>query len=278
MRKTGEYSLKESVTVKLAVYFFWHGGLFLAAWRLGGLAAWRLGGLAAWRLGGLAAWRLGGLAVALLALAPMGGLSVGFGNVRAGVVGISPIGSVQASASTTGFTFTTKASGSRITGIGLYSRLTNAAATGMIVSFAASGLTTQTGTFGVIASTAGLENNIVWDTGFTGDLITNKTYSVIVSNYGFSSGSVASTNTIAKFRSINDTALNAYTVSTDLSSYWTAVKPDVLTDMRFRLYAVVVPEPATIILTSSALVAGAIGVFIKRRRRLQTADTEKGSG
>ena len=216
-------------------------------------------------LGGLAAFRFGGLTIALLALAPMGDLFVGFGNVRAGVVGIRPTTTpptVAASANSQSFTLqTTGLGGSKISGIGLYSN-NNAASTATLTI--TGGVTSIIGTFAVSTTMAGAESGITWNAG-TGTLAASTLYTFNITN-------ISNTN---KFMSVN--AINGYTINpnnTGINNYWSTVTNAAANNMALVVYydGTSIPEPATMILTGSALVAGAIGAFfIKCRRRLQMA-------
>ena len=71
------------------------------------------------------------------------------------------------------------------------------------------------------------------------------------------------------FRSIEDMT---YSLASGISDYWASPVRSGDTNMAAYLYydSTSVPEPATIILTGSALAAGAIGAYFKRRRKPQT--------
>ena len=128
-------------------------------------------------------------------------------------------------------------------------------------------MTTQTGTFSVVAFNAagdrktGGENTITWDSSFTGTLIASKAYTVTI---GFGTGVTA-----ANFRTIDT---GAYSLASGITDYWASPVRSGDTNMAAYLYydSTSVPEPATIILTGSALAAGAIGAYFKRRRKPQT--------
>ena len=183
---------------------------------------------------------------------------VGVGSARAGVVGISPttgIGSGTA-ASTQNFSFTTTGfSGSEISGIGLYS-LIGSSKTGVTITLTG-GVAEKTGTFNVAANSNGVENTITWSGGAFG-LAKETTYSITI-------------NETTDFRRIG-TASSSYSVSTGISNYWTNPVNTAATDVGITLYydPASVPEPATLVLTGSALAAGAIGAFFKRRRKVST--------
>ena len=126
-------------------------------------------------------------------------------------------------------------------------------------------MTTQTGTFSVVANTTGEENTITWDAvggvTFTGELIASKAYTVTI---GFGTGV-----TEANFRTIG---AGTYSLASGITNYWADPVKTATTDMAGYLYydSASVPEPATMILTGSALAAGAIGAYFKRRRKPQT--------
>ena len=129
-------------------------------------------------------------------------------------------------------------------------------------------MTTQTGTFSVVAFNAagdrktGGENTITWDSSFTGTLIASKAYTVTI---GMGSSGLDSLG----FRTINT---GAYSLASGITDYWASPVRSGDTNMAAYLYydSTSVPEPATIILTGSVLAAGAIGAYFKRRRKPQT--------
>ena len=188
---------------------------------------------------------------------------VGFGNVRAGVVGISPA-TTDAAAGSQGFTFkTTGLTGSKITGIGLYGFSTQAASGSALTINLTNGTTAddKAGTFNVAATAIGAENTITW-TGGSFSLTAEKTYTVSIAY-------ASSGLTNANFRQMGT---GTYTVASGVSDYWTEPVKGANDAMGVYLYydPASVPEPATMILTGSALAAGAIGVYFKRRRKPQT--------
>ena len=199
-----------------------------------------------------------------LKIALLCALFVGFGNVRAGVVGISPTGALlESAAGTQGFSFkTTGLSGSKLSGIGLYG-LTGQTASGA-AAFTISlndGSTTTTRTFGVGAVTDGAENAL--SSTFT--LLASKTYTVDIS--GFATGYA-----LADFKRIG---LETYSVASGITDYWAdplKTGDSANTSLGIRLFydSTSIPEPTTMILTGSALAAGAIGAYFKRRRKPQT--------
>ena len=196
-----------------------------------------------------------------LKIALLCALFVGFGNVRAGVVGISPTGALlESAAGTQGFSFkTTGLSGSKLSGIGLYG-LTGQTASGA-AAFTISlndGSTTTTRTFGVGAVTDGAENAL--SSTFT--LLASKTYTVDIS--GFATG-----HALANFKIIGT---GTYNLASTITDYWADPLKTANTDLGIRLFydSTSIPEPATMILTGSALAAGAIGAYFKRRRKPQT--------
>lgn len=199
-----------------------------------------------------------------LKIALLCALFVGFGNVRAGVVGISPATSppTNTAATTQSFTFnTTGLGGSKITGIGFYG-FSNAASTS-ILGCDLGGALTQSGTFNVLANTVGEENGIAWGGG-TGALALTASSTFTISINFASSGLTA--GSFRQMGSVN------YAVAAGITNYWANPVKNADTDMGVYLYysAASVPEPATMILTGSALAAGAIGAYFKRRRKPQT--------
>ena len=187
---------------------------------------------------------------------------VGLGNVRAGVVGISPTtvpltGSTAAGSQN--FTFkTTGLGGSKLTGIGLYG-FTNAASTSNLIISLTYDSTTVTRTFGVGLNTAGVENE--FDSSLS--LVAGKTYTVEITEFRNLS--------FGAFRQIG--ATNGYNAPVSgISDYWADPLNTGAGNMAISLFydSTSVPEPATMILTGSALAAGAIGAYFKRRRKPQT--------
>ncbi len=189
-------------------------------------------------------------------LALMFAVLVGVGSARADV-GITPTASIvaNAAASTQNFSFTTTGfSGSKISGIGLYN-LGIGSLSGVVITLTG-GIVSQAGTFSVAGSSAGTENVITWDNVFS--LASSTTYSITI-------------DSTSDFRSIG-TASSSYSVSGGISDYWANPVNNATTDVGIKLYydPASVPEPATMILTGSALAAGAVGAFFKRRRKVST--------
>jgi len=179
------------------------------------------------------------------------------GSVRADVtLGITPTSPTgNAAASTNGFSFnTTGFSGSKISGIGLYGIASQTSLTGITININSG---TFIGTFGLAGGSDGQGNAITWTTG-NGVLAASTTYNVSISNF-----------TIGNFLSIGS---DTYSVQSGVSDYWSVagITPT-STDLAISLYydPASVPEPATMILTGSALAVGAIGAYFKRRRKPQ---------
>jgi hypothetical protein len=188
----------------------------------------------------------------LLALAT---LVVG-GNARAGVVGLSTTsdstGSFGAGNTVVAIGFnTTGLSGNKFTGI----------------SFV--GLGTYTGTLTAILTKLGGSPTT------TTSILTYSTAGVII-NFGTNSGEIGSTNWDASSQyNLTITTDGAITgASVNNSGGITNSIPDWIYspvggdygDVAVTLYAAV-PEPGTMILTGTALAAGAVGAYIKRRRK-----------
>ncbi len=185
----------------------------------------------------------------------------GVQNVQAGVVGITPnvtpSGAAVKSDAIMSFN-TTGLGGSRISGLSLYGN-GNAAQTGATFSIT-DGTTTHLGTFNYGANTtSATELAITW-TGGNWNLLTNKTYTISLL--------LAQNN---QFTSINASG-SVYNVQPGISDYWASPISDNSNHVAIQLYydPASVPEPGTMILTGSALVAGAICAQIKRRRKKRT--------
>ena len=187
------------------------------------------------------------------------------GSVRADVtLGISPTSVTgNAAATTQGFGFvSTGLTGSKISGIGLYATGDKTGLTGLTITLSSSGAAgsgTQTGTFGLGGGDDGQGNAITWTSG-SGLVVGSTTFGVTISGGGF---------TVGDFYSIaNDT----YSVQAGISNFWSleGISPT-STNLAMSLYydSTAIPEPATMILTGSALAAGAIGAYFKRRRKPQ---------
>ena len=186
------------------------------------------------------------------------------GNAKADMVGISPnVTPSGAVAAGQNFTFrTTGLSGSRISGIGLY-RIGGAVSKSLTVSLAGNNsFVTKTGSFDIAESSAGTENTIVWTGGAFG-LAASTDYSLTV---GFASSGLLD----GDFRRLGTGA--PYVVDSGIANYWASPNTDALTNMAILLYydSTSIPEPATMILTATALAGWAIGVYFKRRRKSQT--------
>jgi hypothetical protein len=187
------------------------------------------------------------------------------GNSRAGVVGITPKGISSNTASTSSdiMSFnTTGLGGSRISGLSLYGS-GNAAETGARFSIT-DGTTTHTGTFNIGADTSDAnELAITWDGG-NWNLLANKTYTISLT--------IAHTSKYLKI----GTSGAAYDVTSGISDYWASPTSAHINHVAIQLYydPASVPEPGTMILTGTALTVGAIGAYIKRRRKIKTKVAE----
>lgn len=185
----------------------------------------------------------------------------GVQNIQAGVIGITPnvtpTGKANTDVDIMSFN-TTGLGGSRISGLSLYGS-SNAAQTGATISITDT-TTTHTGTFNIGANTtSATELAITW-TGGNWNLLTNKTYTITLS--------LTHAN---DFLSINNTG-SVYNVQPGISDYWATPTSSGANHVAIQLYydPTSVPEPGTMILTGSALVAGAICAQIKRRRKKRT--------
>ncbi|MSR79668.1 MAG: PEP-CTERM sorting domain-containing protein [Gemmataceae bacterium] len=210
--------------------------------------------------GGLAAWRLGGLAVAMLALAPLGAL-------KADVVTMSnsiktPSGQLKVSSTSLILYFTTSTPGGAFQ-LGTLNLFGGGNAGTDSVSYtlknaAGSTVNSITGT-GTIDNTAGLTlNSGLFGAGsywleVTGLL--NGAYNI--GNSATLTGASLGVSDVTEVSTVGGIGGSS------------TLKNDNIYQAELTVN---VPEPATMILTGSALAAGAIGAFfIKRRRRLQTA-------
>ena len=182
---------------------------------------------------------------------------------QAGVVGISPTISVSGTAAGAQnnpyMTFNTSATGNliRMSGIGFYGLSTQTSAyNAVVVTVNATGHSV-TGTINIGANTIGQENTILWNDGFDGYLLASKAYAV-----RFNSGVIDAT----QFHQMG-TAL--YQVDSSASAYWLTPLKKANATPAMVLYhgTTAVPEPTTIVLTGSALVAGAICVYLGRHRK-----------
>jgi hypothetical protein len=189
------------------------------------------------------------------------------GNSKAGVVGITPnvtpSGAAAKSDAIMSFN-TTGLGGSRISGLSLYGN-GNVAQSGAGFSIT-DGTTTHTGTFNIGANTASsTELAIAWSGG-NWDLLANKTYTISLT---------LSSGTINNYLSINNNT-SPYKVEPGISNYWASPTSLHTNHVAIQLYydAASVPEPGTMILTGTALTAGAIGAYIKRRRKIKTKVAE----
>jgi hypothetical protein len=188
-------------------------------------------------------------------------IMLGVQNVQAGVVGITPnvtpSGAAVKSNAIMSFN-TTGLGGSRISGLSLYGN-GNAAQTGEGFSIT-DGTTTHSGTFNIGANTVeSTELAIAW-TGGNWDLLTNKTYTISLT-----------LTSASDFLRINNTG-SVYDVQPGISDYWATPTSADPNHVAIQLYydPASVPEPGTMVLTGSALVAGAICAQIKRRRKKRT--------
>jgi len=187
------------------------------------------------------------------------------GNSKAGVVGITPnvIPGGTAGTSSAIMSFhTTGLGGSRISGLSLYGS-GNAAETGATFSIT-DGTTTHRGTFDIGADTTSSNELAVAWTGGNWNLLTNKTYTISLT--------IAHTNNYLKI----GTAGAVYDVTSGISNYWASPTSAHSNHVAIQLYydPASVPEPGTMILTGTALTAGAIGAYIKRRRKIKTKVAE----
>jgi len=135
----------------------------------------------------------------------------------------------------------------------------NAAQTGAGFSIT-DGTTTHSGTFNIGANTVeSTELAIAW-TGGNWDLLTNKTYTISLT-----------LNQTNKFHKIGASG-SVYDVQPGISDYWATPTSADPNHVAIQLYydPASVPEPGTMVLTGSALVAGAICAQIKRRRKKRT--------
>ena len=196
----------------------------------------------------------------LLAIAAL--ITGGNASGQAPIVGIRPSATPASAAATTTATlnFNTRLAGSKITGIGLYrySDRTISEQLNSIVTLSG-GTYTQTGKFQLLSNYAGDGSaiGITWDGGVSdGILETGKSYSLVLSSLG----------NLGQFNAIGGTS---YRVESGISDFWSDPTRGADTNAAVALYydPASVPEPGTMILTGSALVAGAIGAFIKRRRK-----------
>lgn len=186
------------------------------------------------------------------------------GNSRAGVVGITPnvTPSVAATKSDNIMSFnTTGLGGSRISGLSLYGN-GNAAQTGAGFSIT-DGTTRHDGTFNIVANATDTNELAITWTGGNWDLLANKTYTISL------------TLTLGSFLSINQSG-SVYNVTPGISNYWASPTSQHTNHVAIQLYydPASVPEPGTMILTGTALTAGAIGAYIKRRRKIKTKVAE----
>jgi hypothetical protein len=191
----------------------------------------------------------------LLALAA---LVVG-GNARAGVVlGISNTGSSGTATSLSNIlTFNTTAlGGAKVGGLSLFSSSALASGTGTITFKSSAGsLEDETGTFSLSGTqTGGLINISGWDFG-DGNLVAGRTYTVDLT---------FSTATVGQF-----TTGGTYSVEPGISNYWASPTAGAAGSVAVQIYydTTSVPEPGTMILTGTALAAGAVGAYFKRRRK-----------
>ncbi len=99
----------------------------------------------------------------------------------------------------------------------------------------------------------------------TGILEGDKSYSLVLS----------SLVNLGQFNSIGTTA---YEVQPGISDFWSNPIRGAATNAAISLYydPASVPEPGTLILTGTALTAGAIAAFIKRRRRAKSGVAAQG--
>ena len=198
----------------------------------------------------LAAWRLGGLAVALLALAPMG-------DLKADVVTLANTAGTQKNNTTSLFIrlVTTGSGAFQLGTLNLFGTASDPVSyalknsSGTTINSIAGNVTMSNGSLALSSNLFGagtywLEiSNLVNNTYTTSSSATLTASSVPSGITSVTAGEVSGVNSITA-----ETGRNIFQASLTVN----------------------VPEPATMILTGSALVAGAIGVFIKRRRRLQT--------
>lgn len=190
------------------------------------------------------------------------------GNARAGLVGIAPTtnptSNLAASNLTNILTFnTTGLGGLKISALSLYGNDNHSYSSARILI--TGGNYNLEGIFDIgFITTSSNQLAITWD-GFSYDGVleaeTNYTVSLEI-------GSRAS-----EFYSIGPASgtANPYSVNSSVSNYLSGPVAGTNSDVAINLYydPASVPEPGTLILTGSALVAGAVGAYLKRRRKTQ---------
>ena len=161
-------------------------------------------------------------------------------------------------------TFITSSTGNlqRLSGIGFYGTASQTVGySGVTVTVDNAGnVFSKTGTLNINANANGEENTISWESGFNGYLQESTTIRVRISG-----GAID----LTKFYSMG---ADIYQVAAGVSTYWNTPLKKANTATALVLYygATAVPEPATLILTGSALAAGAFGAWLKRRKRVST--------
>jgi len=211
--------------------------------------------------GGLAACRLGGLAVALLALAPVGDLFVGFGNVRAGIVGIQPTSvTPSAAANTQGFKFRkTGLGGIKLTGIGLWSGAIRATGgnplTLTLTQSSGTGTASFNRTFNVAvsvpaANTANTGTELAFSSSITLEASKLYTATITYGSSGLGDSSFYEIGAVAN-------ATNTYSVASTATNYLSGPVAGNKSNVALKLYydSASIPEPSTMLLTGSALAA-----------------------
>jgi hypothetical protein len=198
----------------------------------------------------------------LLALAA---LVVG-GNARAGVVGISPTITPTTGSSATIvniLTFnTTGLGGLKISGLSLYgngnSNYDNVSIQITGGSYAVAGF------FNIGSNTTSSDELLITWGSSNGVLEAGETYTVSLS--GGSGGGIDA----AEFYRIGGSGTpNPYSVNSSVSNYLSGPVAGSVGAVAINLYydTTSVPEPGTMILTGTALAAGAVGAYFKRRRK-----------
>jgi hypothetical protein len=194
----------------------------------------------------------------LLALAA---LVVG-GNARADMVlGIkNTSSSASASNLTNILSFNTTAlGGAKVSGIGLFTDVIFTTQTGTVTFKSSGGISEdQTASFqlsNVNNDLSGNAVNLSWGSGSSGYLLASRTYTLDLAFAGA---------TVDQF-----TKGGTYSVESGISNYWASPTAGATGSVAVQIYydTTSVPEPGTMILTGTALAAGAVGAYFKRRRK-----------
>ena len=176
-------------------------------------------------------------------------------HAQAGVVGISPTAvtsTAAANQTTLSFTTTSIGGGTKITGVGVWTKAGITGTNNTSIEFLVGGSRVSLGSFNYDQTDVGGERIINWSSDYNGFLNASTTYTVKISNQ-------------ANFYQIGS---NSYNIESTITDYWRNALKGSDTSVAIKLYydPATVPEPGTLILTGSALVAGAVGAYIKRRR------------